>query len=89
MNEGSTLKVREYLASGLPVYAGHTDCFPDEFPFFQTGSAKISDILGFVEKIKKYSKKQIAKQSEPYISKSDIMVKTYQQLYEISKKNEK
>ncbi|MFX8895379.1 glycosyltransferase family 1 protein, partial [Acinetobacter baumannii] len=31
MKEACTLKVREYLNYGLPIYSGHKDIFPEEF----------------------------------------------------------
>ena len=35
MEEACTLKVREYLASGLPVVSGHRDSgLPADFPFY-------------------------------------------------------
>ncbi len=60
MNEASPLKVREYLALGLPVVIGYRDTdFPEGAPFLLQISNKegniqesLSDILGFYEKWK-------------------------------------
>ena len=60
MNEGTPLKVREYLAYGLPIIIGYKDTdFPDGAPFLlqlpnceNSISEKIGSIREFVEKWK-------------------------------------
>ncbi|WP_032024673.1 glycosyltransferase, partial [Acinetobacter baumannii] len=47
MKEACTLKVREYLNYGLPIYSGHKDIFPEEFEYYKFGEPKFVDILSF------------------------------------------
>lgn len=47
MKEACTLKVREYLMMGLPVYAGHRDVIEGENEFVFSGEADIDLILEF------------------------------------------
>jgi len=45
MKQACTLKAREYLMMGLPVYSGHTDVFPTEFPYYRCGPVDLAAIL--------------------------------------------
>ncbi|WP_419336853.1 glycosyltransferase family 1 protein [Acinetobacter guillouiae] len=74
--EGSTLKVREYLSFGLPVYSGHIDVFQKDFPFYAFGNLDIKNILSYAKKMMNYSKNEIRSSSEIYISKQ-ILVKNF------------
>jgi len=47
MNEACTLKVREYLMMGLPVYLGHKDVVQGINPYLIEGDANIDNILNF------------------------------------------
>ena len=48
MTEACTLKVRDYLQSGLPIYAGHRDsALPADFAFFRNGPAQWSAIIEY------------------------------------------
>lgn len=67
--EGSTLKVREYLNNGLPIYSGHKDIFPNDFKFYKFGKPNIDAILDFSIKIRDFSKTDIRNFSAKYISK--------------------
>ena len=77
MSEACPLKVREYLAMGLPVYAGHQDCFPHTFPFFTNGPAEIRAIIDFANEVSIVSRSDIAALAEPYINKKYLLNNFY------------
>ncbi len=56
MEEGCTLKVREYLAEGIPVYSGHRDAgLPVDFPYYKIGPANMDTIINHALKMRRYS----------------------------------
>jgi glycosyltransferase involved in cell wall biosynthesis len=73
MQEACTLKVREYLSLGLPVYSGHQDVFPDEFIFYKKGLPNFDSILEFGNHVKNFSKQQVLDCAESYISKVELL----------------
>ena len=85
MKEACTLKVREYLESGLPVYSGHRDVFPESFPFFNVGDPDICKILDFAREVRKFSKKEISLSAKPFIEKKLIMQSMYSFIEEASR----
>lgn len=81
MFEACTLKVREYLDAGLPVYAQHRDTgLPPEFPFFQRGPANLAQILAFAKDCRKISRMDVQKAASPYIDKRMLLAKLYEGL---------
>lgn len=84
MKQACTLKVREYLASGLPVYSGYQDAgLPDDFPFYCQGRPLADRILGYADKCRQFSRSSIRKASEPYIDKVALMQKLIRWLDEV------
>lgn len=73
MKQACPLKVREYLMLGLPVYGDYQDVFPDNSPFFCTGSERVDEILGFARTVRGLSKMDVAKMSRGYINKIDLL----------------
>lgn len=80
MEEACTLKVREYLAVGLPVFSGYTDVFPEEFRFYRKGSASIEEILAYAREVSTCDKEQVASDASKYISKKSILERFYHDL---------
>lgn len=81
MVEACTLKVREYLGNGLPVYASHRDAgFPDAFPWFRIGPANLSAILDFAAMCRKTPKSEVKQEALPYISKEVLLQRLYGEL---------
>lgn len=73
--EACTLKVREYLALGLPVYAGDKDsALPDDFPFYRKGAADAAAILDYAKECRKFSRGTVHNLSAPFIDKKNLMV---------------
>jgi len=72
MTEACTLKVREYLAGGLPVYSGHIDAaLPSNFPFYRIGCPSLKDMIGFANEMRGYSRAEVREAARPYISKTE------------------
>lgn len=81
----STLKVREYLASGIPVYATHSDtALPQTFPFYYSDTTVSLDrMVSFAESMTEYSREDIREASKPYLDKKIILERAMQQLSEM------
>lgn len=81
MTEACTLKVREYLGNGLPVYASHRDAgFPDDFPWFRNGPVTLAEILEFASMCRKTPKSEVKQEALPYISKEMLLKRLYGEL---------
>jgi hypothetical protein len=76
MREACTLKVREYLAQGLPVYSGHIDSgLPVDFQFYKSGPLDSEKILSYAETCKNISRNTVREMAAPYIDKLELMKK--------------
>jgi len=75
LSEGSTLKVREYLAAGIPVYSGHKDsALPQNFPYYYyEPKINIENMVNFGIRMRFYSRKDIKIRAIPYIEKENLM----------------
>ena len=73
MKEACPLKVREYLAYGLPVYGSHLDIFPSSFPFFRFGPPCIQSILDFHASMQRYTRQEIRLASREFIDTPIIL----------------
>lgn len=80
MSEACTLKVREYLDFGLPVYAGHRDVFPTDFPFYRMGDLDICELLAFASECASVERSAVAELAAPYIDKKILLLKLYNDL---------
>ena len=77
LTQGSTLKVRELLALGLPVYSGHHDlALPSDQPFVLVAEAvDLPTMMAFGRRTKVISRKTVRAQSLPLIDKKVAMTK--------------
>ncbi len=83
--EAATLKVREYLAFGIPVYSGHKDtAINDSFPYYINGNVDINKIIEFAQKMKFISREKVRNKSEDKISKEKIMLKLYEEILHLN-----
>lgn len=73
MSEACPLKVREYLAYGIPVYSGHKDCFPDSFPFYQCGKADFASILTYLDLVKPFTRACVIESARPYVDSAILL----------------
>lgn len=71
LNEGATLKVREMLAMGLPIYSGHADtALPPDFPYYRIGRPGIPSILKFFKILGNVSRLSVREASRIYVDKA-------------------
>ena len=78
MREACTLKVREYLMMGLPVYSGHKDSgLPEDFLFYFIGDPCIEKILSYAHEVRNASREQIRSMSFSHISKKSLLKKLH------------
>ncbi|KAA0889513.1 glycosyltransferase family 4 protein [Pusillimonas sp. ANT_WB101] len=80
MQEACTLKVREYLMLGLPVYSGHQDVFPAEYPHYRKGPAQLSAIVEYADSVRGTSRETVSASARPYIDKGIILSKLAKKL---------
>jgi nucleoside-diphosphate-sugar epimerase/glycosyltransferase involved in cell wall biosynthesis len=81
MQEACSLKVREYLNAGVPVYAGHKDAgLPEDLDFFKRGAVDIDQILCFAEIMRYVSREKVIQKTSPFISKTILLDRFYQEL---------
>lgn len=83
MSEACTLKVREYLAAGLPTYSGHRDRFPKEAPYYRQGPPRIAQILEYAREMRSTRREDIRQQSAPLLSKANIIEGTHAEFMRI------
>jgi hypothetical protein len=78
MQQACTLKVREYLHMGLPVYAGYQESgLPANFIYFKQGEPILDEILYFATSMRAVERDVISDAAELYISKEKIINKIY------------
>jgi len=74
MKEACTLKTRDYLAAGIPVYANHTDSgLPASFPFFINQPFDLTTAIKLANDFRKTTKESIRQASLPYIDKQELV----------------
>jgi len=74
VNEACTLKVREYLAAGIPVYSGHRDVgLPAGYNFYRVGQANISEVYNYALEMRGVSRSQVRNCSQGYIDKEALL----------------
>lgn len=78
LREASTLKVREMLALGLPVFSGHADvALPRSREWVKVvDSVCLSDLISFGMRVKKISRDCVREGSSELIDKKEIMKRT-------------
>lgn len=83
MEQACTLKVREYLALGLPVVSGAVDSgFPADFPFYVTVSDAFdwSLVVDKVRQWRRVTRDEVRRSSSTYIDKQLIMERLLSEL---------
>ncbi len=85
LTQGTTLKVREMLALGLPVYSGHEDSsLPDDFPYYVNDRIEMDRICSFARSMKSHSRLQVREAAAPLIGKRESMQKVVDWLKTLS-----
>ena len=75
MHEGSTLKVREMLAMGLPVYCNHADAsLPEDFPYFcRSSPTDLAAMVAFARAMKPVARAEVRHAAAPLVDKATAM----------------
>lgn len=74
MEDGSTFKVGEYLAAGIPVISGHRDSrLPEDFLFYHRSGKDIADWIAMAKTWRGYSRQEVSIAAREYLNKKDIM----------------
>ena len=80
MTEACTQKVRDYLQSGLPIYAGHRDsALPADFAFFRNGPAQWSTIIEYARAADSAARHYVA-MARPLIDKRVLLERLHRSL---------
>ena len=80
MKQACTLKVREYLSQGLPVYSGYQDVFPDSMKFYKEGPPDIENIISHALYMRSHTKEAIRESAFNYIDKKVMVSSLYSNL---------
>lgn len=80
MSEACPLKVREYLAMGMPVYSGHNDIFPVDFPYYRKGAPDLDEMLEFTKSVSNITPDMVREAATPYIDKKALLQELYKRL---------
>lgn len=83
--EAAALKVREYLAFGLPIYSAYKDtALPIDFNYYKVDEIDINKIVEFAKDMKQVSRQEVRESSEEYISKEVLLKNLYRELEEFN-----
>lgn len=80
MGQACTLKVREYLSMGLPVYSGHDDVFPASFDFYKNDVCDIDVVCSYAIKMKSVPRSKVVAAAKELIDKKLLLQKLYEQI---------
>jgi len=78
--EGNTLKVREYLRAGLPVYAGHKEIFDEDFSYYRNGPVDIAKIIEYADQVINTSRSTVSESARKIIDKTVVLSNIYRDL---------
>lgn len=80
MAEACTLKVRQYLKAGLPVFSGHHDVFPEGFPYYECGEPEVAAILSYARRHRDTPRAQVSEAARPFIAKDRLVIQLHSTL---------
>jgi len=81
LSEAAALKVREYLAFGLPIYSVYKDtAIPLDFQYYKVGNPDIKELVSYAKEMKQVSRDEIRESSEEFISKEILLKNIYDEL---------
>lgn len=78
MMQACSLKVRDYLRYGLPVYSSHDDIFPESFPYYRNGKPCIENIIQYFDEMVGIKRRDIASTARPFIDKTLLVKDLYE-----------
>jgi len=75
MHQACTLKVREYLRAGLPVYAGHADVFDDSMHWYRHGECDLERMIEYARECSGTSRARVSEEARPWMDKELLLMK--------------
>ena len=80
LTQACSLKVRDYLAAGVPVVSGHDDVFPDDFPFYRRTGTDIDAILAAAHEWRSVDRAVVREAARPHIDKVELVRRLHGEL---------
>lgn len=83
LSEASTLKVREYLATGVPVYSTHIDsALPDDFPFYHIDErVDVGNLVDFALSVASIPRDEVSIAARRHLGKAEAMTALVSSLF--------
>ena len=76
MSSACSLKTREYLASGIPVFSSSKDAgLPDSFSYYRVEKLTLEAINNFAIQSKHFTRKEVRENSKAYIDKEVLTIR--------------
>lgn len=82
LSEACALKVRQYLAWGLPTVGSYEETLGQDFPFYVKVPPDINEILAVADRFRSTMRPEVARAARPLIDKGLIVEKLWRQLQE-------
>ncbi len=80
LTQTCSLKVRDYLAAGVPVVSGQADVLPDGFPFFRLVGTDIEAILAAAHEWRSVDRVTVREAARPHIDKVELVRRLHEEL---------
>lgn len=80
LSEACALKVRDYLAWGLPSAGNYSETLPEDFPYYVKTDPDIESLLRTAYKFRETTRSEVAAAAAPYISKAVALAQLQQTL---------
>ena len=80
LTQACSLKVRDYLAAGVPVVSGHDDVFPDDFPYYRRTGTDIDGILAAAHEWRSVDRVTVREAARPHIDKVELVRRLHEEL---------
>ncbi len=80
LTQACSLKVRDYLAAGVPVVSGHDDVFPGDFPFYRRTGTDIDAMLAAAREWRAVDRVTVREAARPHIDKVELVRRLHEEL---------
>jgi glycosyltransferase involved in cell wall biosynthesis len=80
LTQTCSLKVRDYLAAGVPVVSGQADVLPADFPFFRLVGTDIEAILAAAHEWRSVDRATVREAARPHIDKVELVRRLHGEL---------
>jgi len=80
LTQTCSLKVRDYLAAGVPVASGQADVLPTDFPYFRLTGADLDAILQAAHEWRDIDRLTVREAARPHIDKVELVRRLHSEL---------